>query len=169
MEVRAIFAVGAAEKGDYSKLIERLNDPDIKLEMIERKFLAKHLVPEASNRPTDEEVMSREMSHPKGWKIRSVVCLYQWMTRVDEDWRNVEKKYLIIDEICRLTELSKNTVRKYIDYTGNEKISALPQLMLTVDLKSIAQAATGKLSPEELEEIKKSVVPQLFYDSLPKK
>jgi hypothetical protein len=134
-QIEAAYAVGAAENGDFAPIITRLENPEIRLEQIERQFLADHLKPRQKGRPPKDG----------GWLVARVQCLHRWLIAV-EKWQ----KEPALLEIERVLPVGKGTPRNYL----SKELVGMPALWATVTLKEVERAAKGDLSEQEFEHLR---------------
>lgn len=134
-QIEAAYAVGAAEMGDFAPIIARLENPEIRLEQIERQFLADHLKPRRKGRPGKDG----------GWLVARVQCLHHWLIKVDK-W----PKEAALVEIGRAFPVGKGTPRNYL----SRRLTGMPALWAIATRKEIDRAANGDLSQQEFDELR---------------
>ena len=132
-----LFAVGCAEMGNLGPLIERLENPAIDLEQIERKWLAARLRGKGRGRPPEE----------LGWNAARTLAVFEWTVKIDgypiEAAKNKAATW------GGVSELTVDRWRK-----AEERLEPLARAMLHLWRAEMFQAVMGKLSADQKEELR---------------
>ena len=141
--IEAAYSVGEAELGDFSRLIDRREDPEITLEQIERKFLADHLRGKGRGRPPE----------PPGMNAARALAVFTWRVEID-GWPKEAAKADAADVVG----VHRATIER-LQRRGERALEPLAALLLASWKTDIQRAKAGRMSDAEIAELKARIIP----------